>query len=133
MWPASARQVVAWDDFTRATSGRAPVDRQFPLRIGSRRFGGVQLLLGPAPRPGLGVGQESLQARITRALDARADVAGDQEGEVVGPFVEALLALRRDVRADKLWVVSDRIRDALVELGVEVRDAHDGSTWSLRG
>jgi len=53
--------------------------------------------------------------------------------EVVGPFVEALLALRRDVRADKLWVVSDRIRDALVELGVEVRDAHDGSTWSLRG
>jgi hypothetical protein len=53
--------------------------------------------------------------------------------EVVGPFVEALLALRRDVRADKLWAVSDRIRDALVELGVEVRDAHDGSTWSLRG
>jgi len=53
--------------------------------------------------------------------------------EVVGPFVEALLALRREVRADKLWAVSDRIRDALVELGVEVRDAHDGSTWSLRG
>ncbi|MBU6201653.1 MAG: hypothetical protein KJS90_06605 [Acidobacteria bacterium] len=53
--------------------------------------------------------------------------------EVVGPFVEALLALRREVRADKLWAVSDRIRDSLVELGVEVRDGHDGSTWSLRG
>ena len=53
--------------------------------------------------------------------------------EVVGPFVDALLALRRDVRADKLWAVSDRIRDALVELGVEVRDGHEGSTWSLRG
>ncbi|NBP51057.1 MAG: hypothetical protein EBU70_07735, partial [Actinobacteria bacterium] len=53
--------------------------------------------------------------------------------EVVGPFVEALLALRRDVRTDKLWAVSDRIRDALVELGVEVRDGHEGSTWSLRG
>ena len=53
--------------------------------------------------------------------------------EVVGPFVEALLALRRDVRAEQLWAVSDRIRDTLVELGVEVRDGHDGSTWSLRG
>ena len=66
------------------------------------------------------------------ALAAAATSGLRNPAESVGPFVEVLLELRRDVRAERLWAMSDRIRDALVDLGVEVRDGHDGSSWSLR-
>jgi cysteinyl-tRNA synthetase len=45
------------------------------------------------------------------------------------PFVELLLAVRGDLRAARQWVLADRIRDGLRELGVAVEDHPDGSTW----
>jgi cyanophycinase-like exopeptidase len=51
--------------------------------------------------------------------------------EVVGPYVEALLDQRRQARAAKDYARSDQLRDALIALGVEVRDTPDGVTWTL--
>ncbi len=53
--------------------------------------------------------------------------------EVVGPFVEALLELRRRARADRRFDEADAVRDRLVELGVEVRDSPEGTEWLLTG
>ena len=53
--------------------------------------------------------------------------------EVVGPFVEALLELRRRARADRRFEEADAVRDRLVELGVEVRDSPEGTEWLLVG
>lgn len=52
--------------------------------------------------------------------------------EVVGPFVEAILELRRQARAERRFADADALRDALVSLGVEVRDTPTETTWSLR-
>ena len=51
--------------------------------------------------------------------------------DVVGPFVETLLELRSDARAAKDWSLSDRLRDILSELGIEVRDTPEGVEWGL--
>ncbi len=51
--------------------------------------------------------------------------------EVVGPFVEALLAARRQARTDKRFADADGLRDRLVGAGVEVRDTPDGTEWVL--
>lgn len=51
---------------------------------------------------------------------------------VVGPFVEGLLAIRRLVRAEKRFDLSDVVRDQLLAAGVEVRDTKDGVEWVLR-
>jgi cysteinyl-tRNA synthetase len=62
-----------------------------------------------------------------------AAVGGVQDPtEVVGPFVEAMLEVRRVVRAEKRYDLSDVIRDSFETLGVEVRDTPDGPQWSLR-
>jgi cysteinyl-tRNA synthetase len=53
--------------------------------------------------------------------------------EVLGPFVEAMLEMRRKARADRRFDDADSIRDRLAELGVEVRDTADGSEWLLGG
>ena len=46
--------------------------------------------------------------------------------------VEALIADRAAARSNKDWAEADRIRDALVELQVEVMDRPEGSTWRAR-
>ncbi|MGE0877192.1 MAG: hypothetical protein AB7L13_02340 [Acidimicrobiia bacterium] len=53
--------------------------------------------------------------------------------EAVGPYVEALLAVRAAVRAEKNYAMSDLIRDRLVDAGVEVRDTPAGVVWELAG
>jgi cysteinyl-tRNA synthetase len=46
--------------------------------------------------------------------------------------VEALLVERAAARAAKNWPESDRIRDALNALNVEVMDGPAGATWKLK-
>jgi cysteinyl-tRNA synthetase len=51
---------------------------------------------------------------------------------VVAPFVEGLLAIRKIVRAEKRFDLSDVVRDSLLQAGVEVRDTKDGVEWVLK-
>jgi hypothetical protein len=52
--------------------------------------------------------------------------------ELVGPFVETILDLRRRAREERRFAEADRLRDLLVGLGVEVRDIRGGGTeWDL--
>jgi cysteinyl-tRNA synthetase len=54
--------------------------------------------------------------------------AAEMDGDFVVQ-VEALIAARAQARTDKNWAESDRIRDALKDLGVVVKDGKDGVTW----
>ncbi|KQP58275.1 cysteine--tRNA ligase [Methylobacterium sp. Leaf112] len=45
--------------------------------------------------------------------------------------VEALIEVRRAARAAKDWAASDRVRDALLAMGVTVKDGKDGTVWSV--
>ncbi len=51
--------------------------------------------------------------------------------EIVGPVVAAVLELRRVVRDEKRYDLSDVIRDELAVADVEVRDTADGVEWVL--
>jgi cysteinyl-tRNA synthetase len=44
-------------------------------------------------------------------------------------FVELLMEVRGEVRKQKLWALSDQIRDQLKELGVTIEDSKDGTSW----
>jgi cysteinyl-tRNA synthetase len=46
------------------------------------------------------------------------------------PFIELLVSLRGELRAAKQWALADRVRDGLAELGVELKDGPQGTTWS---
>ena len=51
--------------------------------------------------------------------------------EAYGKVVDMVLDLRAKAKADKDWTTSDKIRDALVAAGFEVKDTKDGVTWKL--
>ena len=44
-------------------------------------------------------------------------------------FVDLLIEMRRDLRANKLWELSDKVRDRLAELGVVLEDSKEGTSW----
>jgi cysteinyl-tRNA synthetase len=47
----------------------------------------------------------------------------------VGPIVDLLIAVRGDIRAQKLWALSDKIRDGLARIGIGLEDKKTGTTW----
>ncbi len=48
------------------------------------------------------------------------------------PFVELLLKMRHDLRQEKLFKLSDQIRDSLSHLGVIIEDGKHGTSWRFR-
>jgi len=44
-------------------------------------------------------------------------------------FVDLLVEVRSEVRKQKLWAMSDLIRDRLKELGVTLEDTKEGTKW----
>jgi cysteinyl-tRNA synthetase len=53
----------------------------------------------------------------------------EEEGAQAAPFIDLLIEIRRELRQQKLWSLSDLVRDRLLELGVILEDGKDGTTW----
>jgi cyanophycinase-like exopeptidase len=73
--------------------------------------------------------------RVLRALVVRlgelAERGAADPAQAVGPFVDALIDVRRAARDAKDFATSDLVRDRLTAAGVEVRDTADGTEWTL--
>jgi cysteinyl-tRNA synthetase len=80
-----------------------------------------------APREVLGEAQ-ALLVELTSVLGLTLQSA--PAGEMsVSPFIDLLLEIRADLRAEKNWAMSDKIRDRLAGLGITLEDGKDGTTW----
>ncbi|MCG9129467.1 cysteine--tRNA ligase, partial [Candidatus Poribacteria bacterium] len=51
--------------------------------------------------------------------------------EYLDPLVDLLLEIRQDARDQKDWGTSDKIRDRLKELDIEIQDSREGSSWKI--
>lgn len=47
-------------------------------------------------------------------------------------LVELLLQYRKEAREQKNWALSDKIRDDLIALGIELKDTPQGCSWCLK-
>jgi cysteinyl-tRNA synthetase len=56
--------------------------------------------------------------------------AEDHDGSDTGPLMELIIGLRQEAKAKKDFAVSDRIREMLGELGIQLKDGKEGTTWS---
>jgi cysteinyl-tRNA synthetase len=55
--------------------------------------------------------------------------SGSSEKSIEDGLVNLILELRSEVRAQKLWPLSDKIRDGLNKIGIVVEDKKDGASW----
>ena len=54
----------------------------------------------------------------------------DNNGTLDG-LMNLIIDMRKTAREEKDWGTSDKIRDALKEAGIQVKDGKEGSEWSL--
>jgi cyanophycinase-like exopeptidase len=72
-----------------------------------------------------------LRTMIVRLGDL-AQLGARDPRELVAPFVDAVLELRRRARDGRRWDDADALRDTLLRLGIEIQDHRDSpSTWTL--
>jgi cysteinyl-tRNA synthetase len=45
--------------------------------------------------------------------------------------MNVILELRKDVRAKKDFAASDKIRDELLKVGIQVKDGKEGVSWTM--
>ncbi len=58
--------------------------------------------------------------------------APETSSQEAAPFIDLLVAVRSELRAAKQWQLSDRVRDGLLELGIEIKDGPEGTTWKAK-
>ena len=63
-------------------------------------------------------------------LGLQNDVKQDSSNKING-IVEMLIKMRNEAREDKDWALSDKIRDELAELGIQLKDGKEGTTFSI--
>jgi cysteinyl-tRNA synthetase len=67
-----------------------------------------------------------LKLTSTLGLSIEKEAVGNQ---AVDGFVNLLIEIRKDLRANKMWALSDKVRDQLAGLGVILEDSKDGTSW----
>ena len=66
-------------------------------------------------------------------LGLRLDTVPDSRDEQAEPFIDLLVEVRSELRKQKLWALSDLVRDRLAILNVLLEDTKDGTTWRWKG
>ena len=59
-------------------------------------------------------------------------VEGQGDNEILNNIIDLVLNLRMEAKTRKDWATSDKIRNELNALGVEIKDTKEGFEWSLK-
>ncbi len=71
---------------------------------------------------------QDLFSELTGVLGLRLE-ATSSSSNAADPFIDLLVELRKDLRTEKLYALTDKIRDRLTALNVIIEDSKDGTTW----
>jgi cysteinyl-tRNA synthetase len=86
----------------------------------ARDAGAGQEAIGPA--------QDLLKEQMG-ILGLHPERQDESQATQAAPFVDLLIEVRSELRSQKLWSLSDLVRDRLTEMGVILEDSKDGTTW----
>jgi len=67
---------------------------------------------------------------LTMTANEWATLKSFKNSDIDKELIEDLIAQRDQARADKDFLKSDEIRDHLLDMGVTIKDSHDGTTWA---
>lgn len=70
-----------------------------------------------------------LGGAILGIIPSQWESIGSADGKLEAKLIQLILDLRSEVRAQKLWALSDKIRERLHQLGIVVEDKKDGVSW----
>ena len=74
--------------------------------------------------------QKHFHTFIYDILGLKEASAGDENDELMDGLMQLIIDIRQDARVNKDWNTSDKIRDTLQELKLQLKDGKEGTTWS---
>jgi cysteinyl-tRNA synthetase len=76
--------------------------------------------------------KNKLQTYIVDILGLKSETA-HSGGDKLKGAIQILIDIRKEARAKKDWATSDKIRNQLLEIGIQLKDEKDGNiSWSLQ-
>lgn len=75
--------------------------------------------------------KNSINAFVFDILGLQNESKSEAEGDKLEGAVELLIKLRQQARANKDFALSDQIRDELAEVGIQLKDSRDGTSFSV--
>jgi len=124
-------QLEMSDDFNTPKS----LARLFELVTKINSFKGGQLSLADITAESL----EKLKATFNHfvfdvfGLLDESQQAGSGDGKTLDGLMQLVIEIRQEARARKDWGTSDKIRDALANLQLQLKDGKEGTTWGKIG
>ena len=78
----------------------------------------------------LGLLQNKMKVYVEDILGLQSETVG--ETDKLKGVMQVLIDLRKEARAKKDWMTSDKIRNQLAEIGIQLKDEKDGNiSWNL--
>jgi cysteinyl-tRNA synthetase len=75
--------------------------------------------------------QHVMKTFVFDVLGLLDETKADAKGHVVDALMKLILEIRSEARAKKDWATSDKIRDNLKAIGIEIKDGKDGTDWKF--
>jgi cysteinyl-tRNA synthetase len=75
--------------------------------------------------------ENTLQAFVYDVLGIESQSMAKDDSNALKGVMELLIQLRNEARANKDFATSDKIRDELTALGIQLKDGKDGTTFSI--
>jgi cysteinyl-tRNA synthetase len=76
--------------------------------------------------------RKSINAFVYNVLGLTLEVATKEDNTFLDKALEVLIEMRDQARASKDFATSDRIRDALLAKGIQLKDGKDGTSYTLK-
>jgi cysteinyl-tRNA synthetase len=74
--------------------------------------------------------QKTINAFVFDVLGLQNEIK-QNSSDMINGVVQLLIKLRKEARENKDWALSDQIRDELIELGIQLKDGREGTTFSI--
>jgi cysteinyl-tRNA synthetase len=88
------------------------------------------IALDSLPAPSLQLLQEKMKVYVEDILGLKPETIAEEDK--LKAVMDVLITLRKEARAKKDWATSDKIRNQLLEAGIQLKDEKDGNmSWSL--
>jgi len=109
----TSQAIAVLFDLSREVNALLSVDSKFS----ARSLQGIEALFQELGGAVLGIFSDKLVS------------GAGADGSIEGVLIQLLIEIRKEVRQQKLFSLSDAIRDGLKKLGIVLEDKKDGTTW----
>ena len=74
--------------------------------------------------------QQTFKVLLYDILGLKDETAASGGNGTLDGLMQLIIDIRQDARANKDWATSDKIRDTLAELKIQLKDGKEGTSWS---